>query len=523
LDNPGMVTVAPQEKEGQQISADSTRPASWTSTVGRLLHHLRSRSQSGGDTRGLHAPRGSNLALRKPATQSSVSDRWSAGSTPEDDARGANNDVVNGSQGFTTDCEPYPWWQVDLEALCRVQEVHVYNRRDNADRLRRFSILVSLDGVQWIECFRKSDDSVFGSGAPRPFIARPVQPCIARFVRLQLNGTNFLHFNECRVFGEPVEEAEAPQMRALFEARLAAEEQRMRSGTGAQLGPEEIEAELALSQALFPFPRSELRRTQWRRWILEFAAPGGTGAEIGVFRGHYSEVLLERLKPRKLYLIDPWEKMGEYFTWSDAYTNFKRLPTRVARRDAQLRAARFAQTEVVFVEDFFPACRPKIADPLDWIYLDASHRFDETLAELRACAAMTKPGGLIMGDDFYPDPKNRHHAVFLAVNQFVSDEPFDFVAAGPAGQWCIRHNAAKRQREAPKPAAERPAAAKPAPAAAKPAPAVAKPAVPRPSVVDIAQRVTGRKWASERIILSHLGTIRPIVSVVEVGCASRTG
>src|ERR1022692_1880367 len=144
-----------------------------------------------------------NLARGKPATQSSVSVRWSMGDTPQSDARGANNGAVDGTQGFHTEKEPFPWWQVDLETICSLREVRLYNRKGWADHLRHFSILASLDGSCWLELFQKTDDSAFGEKKLVPYIAQLPSGSVGRFVRIQLRATNYLFFNECQVFGDP--------------------------------------------------------------------------------------------------------------------------------------------------------------------------------------------------------------------------------------------------------------------------------------------------------------------------------
>jgi hypothetical protein len=381
-----------------------------------------------------------NLALGKPATQSSVSPRWSANETPQVEARGAVNGIVDGSQGFCTDREHFPWWQVDLEGICSLSELRIYNRKDWAGRLRRFSILSSLDGSRWVEIFRKADDSVFGAEDLAPYAAQLPGGSVGRFVRIQLHGTEYLHFNECEIFGQMALPQELPALESRFDARLAAEIERMRR-PAEQTNPLDIDIELALTQGAFPFPYSELIRTQARQWILQFAAPGGVGAEAGVFRGHFSEVILQVLTPTKLYLIDPWEKLGQFFDWGGEYTVNKTLPTFTTRRDAELRARKFPDTETIIVEDFFPQCKDRILEPLDWIYIDSSHDYDQTMLELTESAKLVKPGGMILGDDFYPMTTVAHHGVARAVNRFTSTHPFEFVAAGPQAQWCIRRTA----------------------------------------------------------------------------------
>jgi hypothetical protein len=201
-----------------------------------------------------------------------------------------------------------------------------------------------------------------------------------------------------------------------------------------------IAVELAQNQLKFPFPRWSLAGTSSRQWILAGIPGGGVGAEVGVFRGHFSEVILRTLTPRKFFMIDPWTKLGEFFPWADEYTAFGKLPTALARREAQLRAAKFPGTQTVMIEESFPACIAQIDEPLDWIYIDSSHKYSDTLQELKAAASILKPDGVIIGDDFYPDRTAYHHGVFRAVNEFVKTAPYDFVACGPKAQWLLRRS-----------------------------------------------------------------------------------
>jgi hypothetical protein len=392
---------------------------------------------------------GENLALGKAATQSSISTRWSIGETTWGDAGRANNGVIDGFQGCHTDAEAFPWWQVDLGAICRLHEVRLYNRKDWAQRLRRFSVLVSLDGVRWVELFRKADEIVFGDKKPIPFVVALPADSVGRFVRIQKHGGDYLHFNECQVFGEPVSDLDAPALTAQFTGLLESRVSGALSDRPIPTDPEEASLELFVTQSLFPFPAYEIARTPHRRWILQGVPKGGVGAEVGVFRGHFSQVLLEELAPRQLYLIDPWEKAGKFFYWSDAYTNEGRLPTALARREAALRAAQFPNCSTTLIEDFFPACIGQIQAPLDWIYIDSTHGYEQTLLELRESSKILKPGGLILGDDYYPDPTSAHYGVFRAVNEFLAESDFEIVAAGPSQQWRLRAPEHRRQSHSP--------------------------------------------------------------------------
>lgn len=188
----------------------------------------------------------------------------------------------------------------------------------------------------------------------------------------------------------------------------------------------------------FPMPERELARVAQRRWILRFARQGGTGAEIGVFRGHFSEVICETLAPSQLYLVDPWTKVGPTFGWGKAYTSFGTLPTALAREETRARVAPFDNVATTLLEDFFPDCLQDMPDRLDFAYLDASHQYVRTLAELHALASHMAMGGIIMGDDWQPDPDHPHHGVFQAVQHFTQSSRWQIIAAGPAGQWALR-------------------------------------------------------------------------------------
>ena len=169
-----------------------------------------------------------NLAMNKPALQSSTSE-WSSSHLPEEDARGANNGNISGDMGFHTDREQNPWWQVDLEDEFLIRRVVIYNRHREAQRLRHFSILRSLDGHRWVTFYRKIDSAVFGDTDSRPYVAEVHGDQPARFVRVQLEGCEWLHFNECQVFGVPLD-PETRDRIAEDEARTEREQQAIPDG-----------------------------------------------------------------------------------------------------------------------------------------------------------------------------------------------------------------------------------------------------------------------------------------------------
>ncbi len=111
--------------------------------------------------------------------------------------------MLTGSFGFHTELEDSPWWEVDLERACMVDEIRIYNSQQAPERARRLWVSVSSDGVGWNEVFRKTDDRVF-AGNDDPLRCRLATPLPARYVRVTLDGAGFLHLGEIEVYGRDV-------------------------------------------------------------------------------------------------------------------------------------------------------------------------------------------------------------------------------------------------------------------------------------------------------------------------------
>lgn len=150
-----------------------------------------------------------DLALGRPADQSSVSP-WSRAPTTTEDAAGAVSGRVTASYAFHTDIEDRPWWRVDLGRPATVRELRLYNRLEHqvvADRALKFAIEYSLDDTDtpsnWTEAWRKTDLRRFGGADGNPFTWSPPQGLTLRHLRLRLLGRDFLHFDAVELFCDP--------------------------------------------------------------------------------------------------------------------------------------------------------------------------------------------------------------------------------------------------------------------------------------------------------------------------------
>jgi hypothetical protein len=212
-----------------------------------------------------------------------------------------------------------------------------------------------------------------------------------------------------------------------------------------------LPASLEESARLYPLPDSELRRIELRKWILNYVPKGGVGAEIGAFRGLFSELLLQWLEPRKAWFGDPWTLHGEFYGphRDPQLTLNGALPTAVARQEARWRTGRFANVECRYVEGFFPATAAQIEDRLDWIYLDLDLELgiDQMMEALHATEGLLSPKGILFGNGWWPNTTTVHNNVFQAVGMFSRKTKYEIVAAGPYGQWAMRHRRAWRAKK----------------------------------------------------------------------------
>ncbi len=170
--------------------------------------------------------------------------------------------------------------------------------------------------------------------------------------------------------------------------------------------------------------------------LSRFIAPGGVGAELGVHKGYFSPVLLDRLAPEKLYLIDPWYLQGKQWAWGEGNRRAVDALCRILR---ELEDELAAGKAVLWIEDDLVALTRMPDQHLDWAYLDTTHQYDQTVRELRLLKLKIKPGGIIAGDDWQPDASHRHHGVCKAVREFVDREQYTLVHADEISmQWILR-------------------------------------------------------------------------------------
>jgi hypothetical protein len=164
--------------------------------------------------------------------------------------------------------------------------------------------------------------------------------------------------------------------------------------------------------------RAEARRNKERISILQnYFVQGAVGAELGVHKGYFSRVLLCELKPQRLYLIDPWYQLGREWSWGPGNRGTCRALSKIVMN---LEEDLVAGRAVLRVGDDLEQLMHLPDGCLDWAYVDSSHAYEHTARELELLNSKVKSGGYIGGDDWRPDPRERHHGVYRAVQEFIA-------------------------------------------------------------------------------------------------------
>ncbi len=151
-----------------------------------------------------------------------------------------------------------------------------------------------------------------------------------------------------------------------------------------------------------------------RNFLLDRMSRNARVAEIGVAFGDFTQEILARCSPERLYLVDAWstDRYREGLSKIEAAFSEQISTGRIEIR-------RGLSTEVL--AEFAEAS-------LDWVYIDTNHTYDTTLEELRLCEKIVGRDGRIAGHDFCTGNVINAvpYGVVEAVTKFCKDAGWQF-------------------------------------------------------------------------------------------------
>jgi len=116
------------------------------------------------------------------------------------------------------------------------------------------------------------------------------------------------------------------------------------------------------------------------------------GAEVGAAGGRFSEYLCQAIPGLELASIDIWKQMDDdddKTTQEQQEKNYKDAVRRLSKYNVELLKGKSMEV-VRFFKD----------NELDFVYIDASHSFDNTMEDIINWSRKVRSGGIVSGHDY---------------------------------------------------------------------------------------------------------------------------
>ena len=130
------------------------------------------------------------------------------------------------------------------------------------------------------------------------------------------------------------------------------------------------------------------------------------GAEIGVREGTYSEQLCKAMPGLDLICVDIWEIYPGHQNKKVAAEMYTEAQGRLEPYNARL-IKQTSLDAVKYVEN----------GSLDFVYIDAAHRFDNIMTDVIAWSSKVRSGGIVSGHDYY---RGRNNGVVPAIDAYTN-------------------------------------------------------------------------------------------------------
>jgi hypothetical protein len=173
---------------------------------------------------------------------------------------------------------------------------------------------------------------------------------------------------------------------------------------------EELKTELREALKQIPGLRKAVRLVRGqpaedpREYLLRKMPKESVCAEIGVYKGHFSQWIIHQVNPKRLHLIDPWEHEDE-----ETYQNswWGGLEAGQSKMDGIYEHVRglfsdeISKGRVVVHRGYSSDVVDDFHDEyFDWIYIDGDHQYRFVKQDLNLYYPKVKVGGYIAGDDY---------------------------------------------------------------------------------------------------------------------------
>lgn len=129
------------------------------------------------------------------------------------------------------------------------------------------------------------------------------------------------------------------------------------------------------------------------------------GAEVGVYKGEYAQILFENIPGLRLLLIDSWAS-----------------GRRIEAKDEAIARSTGYNAEI-FHATSLDGAKGVEDGSLDFVFIDAGHTYKDVKEDVNAWAPKVRAGGIVSGHDYFPFPSGRG-GVVEAVNEYADQHGY---------------------------------------------------------------------------------------------------
>ena len=163
----------------------------------------------------------------------------------------------------------------------------------------------------------------------------------------------------------------------------------------------------------------------------------GTGVEIGVQRGFFSQHILRYWRGERLNCVDPWREFPQE-EYDEPKDNVPQIQHDAFYRETLTRLKPFGNRARVHRTTSEKAASLIDANSLDFVFIDAQHHYEAVLADMNTWFPKLRPGGLMAGHDWGVDYGPPRFGVKKAVIEFSRHNHLDVHLTADHWTWYIR-------------------------------------------------------------------------------------
>ena len=153
-----------------------------------------------------------------------------------------------------------------------------------------------------------------------------------------------------------------------------------------------------------------------RNFIFKLIKKNSVCCEIGVWKGEFSQLIIKKNNPTKLYLIDPWKDFGDdYFDKKHVKYRQENQNLRFNLVNQKLKNNILKNQVEILKMTSKEALRRLENIKFDFIYVDGNHQYKFVKYDIENYFKLLNESGYLVGDDY------RIESVKKAVDDFMEN------------------------------------------------------------------------------------------------------